>query len=200
MANKWPALSGYSSSVISSSSFDFTPKKLPPPTPDRREGRLFPPEQSWKTSRLLNELPADRNNFYLKNFNTQDVAKLTDEMNEETRMSNDEGNSNDETRKKIKSPLVIWRLDFFIFQEGSCFARRDIVADPSLRKRMSQFLVFTCGILKMSHPREASLVRCWWLIRVCSIRISGAPCFSFPSMIQARALSASLLIGRWTDR
>jgi len=22
------------------------PKKLPPPTPDRREGRLFPPEQS----------------------------------------------------------------------------------------------------------------------------------------------------------
>jgi len=86
MANKWPALSGYSSSVISSSSFDFTPKKLPPPTPDRREGRLFPPEQSWKTSRLLNELPADRNNFYLKNFNTQDVAKLTDEMNEEARM------------------------------------------------------------------------------------------------------------------
>src|SRR5207248_6105373 len=25
---------------------DFAPKKLPPPTPDRREGRLFPPEQS----------------------------------------------------------------------------------------------------------------------------------------------------------
>jgi hypothetical protein len=24
----------------------FYPKKLPPPTPDRREGRLFPPEQS----------------------------------------------------------------------------------------------------------------------------------------------------------
>jgi hypothetical protein len=24
----------------------FAPKKLPPPTPDRREGRLFPPEQS----------------------------------------------------------------------------------------------------------------------------------------------------------
>jgi hypothetical protein len=23
-----------------------SPKKLPPPTPDRREGRLFPPEQS----------------------------------------------------------------------------------------------------------------------------------------------------------
>jgi len=43
-------------------------KKLPPPTPDRREGRLFPPEQSWKTSRLLNELPADRNKFYMKKF------------------------------------------------------------------------------------------------------------------------------------
>ena len=25
---------------------EFRPKKLPPPTPDRREGRLFPPEQS----------------------------------------------------------------------------------------------------------------------------------------------------------
>jgi hypothetical protein len=25
---------------------DFVPKKVPPPTPDRREGRLFPPEQS----------------------------------------------------------------------------------------------------------------------------------------------------------
>src|SRR2546423_3728630 len=24
----------------------FSPKKLPPPTPERREGRLFPPEQS----------------------------------------------------------------------------------------------------------------------------------------------------------
>ena len=24
----------------------FEPKKLPPPTPERREGRLFPPEQS----------------------------------------------------------------------------------------------------------------------------------------------------------
>jgi hypothetical protein len=24
----------------------FNSKKLPPPTPDRREGRLFPPEQS----------------------------------------------------------------------------------------------------------------------------------------------------------
>src|SRR6266478_7071339 len=31
-------------------------KKVPPPTPDGREGRLFPPEQSSKTLRLLNEL------------------------------------------------------------------------------------------------------------------------------------------------
>src|SRR5262245_37208767 len=28
------------------SSERFVPKNLPPPTPDRREGRLFPPEQS----------------------------------------------------------------------------------------------------------------------------------------------------------
>ena len=41
--------------------FLLTPKKVPPPTPDRREGRLFPPEQSWKTSRLLNELVDRRN-------------------------------------------------------------------------------------------------------------------------------------------
>jgi hypothetical protein len=27
-------------------SMDFVSKKVPPPTPDRREGRLFPPEQS----------------------------------------------------------------------------------------------------------------------------------------------------------
>ena len=39
----------------------FVPKKVPPPTPDRREGRLFPPEQSLKTSRLLNELVGRRN-------------------------------------------------------------------------------------------------------------------------------------------
>jgi hypothetical protein len=38
-------------------------KKVPPPTPDRREGRLFPPEQSLKTSRLLNELLAGGNKF-----------------------------------------------------------------------------------------------------------------------------------------
>jgi hypothetical protein len=41
--------------------FLLTPKKVPPPTPDRREGRLFPPEQSLKTSRLLNELVGRRN-------------------------------------------------------------------------------------------------------------------------------------------
>ena len=37
------------------------PKKLPPPTPDGREGRLFPPEQSWKTLTLLIELAAGGN-------------------------------------------------------------------------------------------------------------------------------------------
>jgi hypothetical protein len=38
-----------------------TAKKVPPPTPDGREGRLFPPEQSWKTLRLVIELTAGGN-------------------------------------------------------------------------------------------------------------------------------------------
>jgi hypothetical protein len=75
MTNEWTALFAYSSPVISSSSFGFRPKKLPPPTPDRREGRLFPPEQSSKTSRLLNELPVDRNKFYVKKFAWKDEAR-----------------------------------------------------------------------------------------------------------------------------
>jgi hypothetical protein len=36
-------------------------KKVPPPTPDGREGRLFPPEQSWKTALLVIELMGRRN-------------------------------------------------------------------------------------------------------------------------------------------
>src|SRR6266487_6903406 len=40
-----------------------TAKKVPPPTPDGREGRLFPPEQSWKTLTLVNELTAGGNKF-----------------------------------------------------------------------------------------------------------------------------------------
>jgi hypothetical protein len=43
----------------------FTPKKVPPPTPDGREGRLFPPEQSSKIWQLLPELEGCRNkNLY----------------------------------------------------------------------------------------------------------------------------------------
>jgi len=37
---------------------DFVIKKLPPPTPDKCEGRLFPPEQSWKSSTVLNQQSA----------------------------------------------------------------------------------------------------------------------------------------------
>src|SRR6516165_11756980 len=54
--------------AFSGGRFTFVPKKVPPPTPDGREGRLFPPEQSSKTSRLLNELRADGNNFMQKSF------------------------------------------------------------------------------------------------------------------------------------
>jgi len=42
----------------------FVRKKVPPPTPDGREGRLFPPEQSWKTSTLVNEVAAGGNKFF----------------------------------------------------------------------------------------------------------------------------------------
>ena len=109
--------------------------------------------------------------------------------------------SNDERNPKWRNSERTEPFSFSSFSKTRLVSpRRDIVADPSLRKGTSQFLVFTCVILKMSHPREALLVRCWSLIRVCSIRISGAPCFSFPSMTQARALSASSSIGRWTDR
>jgi hypothetical protein len=37
------------------------PKKIPPPTSEGREGRLFPPEQSSKTVELLTELLTARN-------------------------------------------------------------------------------------------------------------------------------------------
>jgi hypothetical protein len=39
----------------------FVIKKVPPPTPDGREGRLFPPEQSWKTALQVIELTGRRN-------------------------------------------------------------------------------------------------------------------------------------------
>jgi hypothetical protein len=40
---------------------DLVIKKVPPPTPDGREGRLFPPEQSWKTALQVIELTGRRN-------------------------------------------------------------------------------------------------------------------------------------------
>ena len=53
-----------------------SPKEVPPPTPDGREGRLFPPEQSWKTLRLLNELAAGGNKILHELFRgTTVVAK-----------------------------------------------------------------------------------------------------------------------------
>src|SRR5437667_10243430 len=62
----------------------FNPKKVPPPTPDGREGRLFPPEQSSKTPTLLNELRADGNNFIQKRFSpvsTIVTTRQTQEIN-----------------------------------------------------------------------------------------------------------------------
>jgi hypothetical protein len=44
----------------------FVIKKIPPPTPEGREGRLFPPEQSSKTAQLLNELYASGNKILHK--------------------------------------------------------------------------------------------------------------------------------------
>ena len=38
-------------------------KKVPPPIPSRHERRLFPPEHSLKTSKLLNEPVTNGNNF-----------------------------------------------------------------------------------------------------------------------------------------
>ena len=39
-------------------------KNGPPPMPDGREGRLFPPEQSCKSAQLLAELKGCRNKFF----------------------------------------------------------------------------------------------------------------------------------------
>jgi len=73
-ARKW--LFRYSSFVIPST---FGLKKVPPPTPDRREGRLFPPEQSWKTSTVLNDLLAGSNKFYRKNSHMRQQREIVSE-------------------------------------------------------------------------------------------------------------------------
>jgi hypothetical protein len=39
------------------------PKKVPPPTPEGREGRLFPPEQSSKTADVVSEVFRRGNKF-----------------------------------------------------------------------------------------------------------------------------------------
>jgi hypothetical protein len=50
---------------VGSSTFSFShPKKVPPPTSDGREGRLFPPEQSSKVAELLTELKRRRNKIF----------------------------------------------------------------------------------------------------------------------------------------
>src|SRR5262249_3740541 len=65
------------------------------------------------------------NKFYLKKFNTPDVAKLTDEMNDEARMSNDEANPNDETQEKRKCSFR---------HSSSSLIRRFRLPRPSLAK------------------------------------------------------------------
>src|SRR5215212_9757909 len=71
-------------------------KKVPPPTPDRREGRLFPPEQLWKTLRLVNELAAGRNKNLCEKIHMNEARRDTNEMNDEARMSNNELMTNDQ--------------------------------------------------------------------------------------------------------
>jgi hypothetical protein len=44
---------------------DFVPKKVPPPTSDGREGRLFPPEHSSKTGLLVAELRGGGNKIFV---------------------------------------------------------------------------------------------------------------------------------------
>jgi hypothetical protein len=56
--------------ALSVGRFPSVPKKIPPPTSEGREGRLFPPEQSSKTVELLNELLVPRNKIL------QEVMKL----------------------------------------------------------------------------------------------------------------------------
>jgi hypothetical protein len=59
-------------------------KKLPPPTPDGCEGRLFPPEQSWKTLRLLNEPSSRWQQIFFEKFlvaSTAVAARQRQEIN-----------------------------------------------------------------------------------------------------------------------
>ena len=104
-------------------------------------------------------------------------------MNDEARMSNDEGNSNNEA--KNERHFRHSSFGFHHFQDASCSPRRGFMVAPTRAcgSSISQLLVFTCGSLKMSHPRAQP---CWLVAGrssgICSIRISGAQCFSFPSM------------------
>src|SRR5207249_3417551 len=45
---------------------------------------------------------------------------------------------------------------------------------------------FICATWMTNRPRAALPVRCWSLIPTCSIQISAAPSFSFPSMTRTK--------------
>ena len=55
---------------VGCSAFSSHPKKVPPPTPDGREGRLFPPEHSWKSVVLVTDLIDSCNKILCENYRT----------------------------------------------------------------------------------------------------------------------------------
>ena len=64
-------------------------KNYRPPHPRGREGRLFPPEQSQKTLRLLNELPAGGNKILYENFHIPRQPLLPLQKKDELEKIND---------------------------------------------------------------------------------------------------------------
>jgi len=79
----------------------FTPKNYRPPRPIGVKGGCSP--QNNRENFVATKRASSRSQQILsEKFNTPDVAKLADEMNDEARAPNDEGNPNDEIRKKAK--------------------------------------------------------------------------------------------------
>jgi len=112
-------------------SAEFRPKNYRPPHPIGVKGGCSP-QNNLKTLSLLNELPPDRNKFYMKKFFGSDCIELASKVN-------DDGNPIQETRGESKRLAFDWTSVFF--KTSLALPRLDIVTELSLRKRASQFLV-----------------------------------------------------------